>query len=254
MKKGIFFVVIFLLAGAVILVNILTRPSLLELASKAELQGNHAAALEQYIKAVLAATEAHPLPDKSRAITQTEEEWKRIVAKYCAWVAYSVPLTDKGFGMAIEGIKRCTSFVKSENFITGKDPVELNRDSLAREWREAFIRDGRNDAGPQEELVLRAQKDTVSVLKIRTLNGYIYHLKLVDLRTGKRTDVTQYPNSTISLLVKPRDYLLICSSEVQFTEGLSRKTWHSPENIIPLPALMSALLKKVTLKTKVHRK
>ncbi|MCP4575194.1 MAG: hypothetical protein GY846_02750, partial [Deltaproteobacteria bacterium] len=219
-----------------------------------ELSGNHPGALEHYVNAVLDATEPLQLPDKSRAVTQTEAEWKQIIEKYCAWVSFSVPLRDEDYGMAVEGIKRCTSFVKNENFITGKDPVDLNRDTLALEWREAFIRNQKNDADQQKELLTRALKDTMSVLKIRTYNGYIYHAKLLDLRSGKRTDVTLYPNTTTTLLIKPRDYFLICSSEVQFTKGLSGSTWRSPENIIPLPALTSSTLKKVTLKTKVRRK
>ena len=85
------------------------------------------------------------------------------------------------------------------------------------------------------------------------MNGFIYHGKLFNVKTGKRTDFTLYPNSTITLLVQPGDYFLICSSEVQFTEGLSGKTWRSPENIIPITGPATTSLYRVTLKSKVAR-
>ena len=65
-----------LLVCAIVLFKILSRPSALELASKAEVKGDHAGAIAYFIQAVLEGTEALKYPDKSKAITETEAQWK----------------------------------------------------------------------------------------------------------------------------------------------------------------------------------
>ncbi len=252
MKKFIV-VIIILLVCAVAAFKFLSKPSPLEEASEAELHGQHAVATAKYIQAVLDNTEAFIYPDKNKAVTPTESEWKLEVDKYLSRVAYSAPVINQKYDKGIQGILRCTSFVENENFITGKPPVFLSRDSLEKEWREAFVRERKSDAKGQVDLVTRAFKDTLSILCIRALNGYIYNSRLLDMKTGKRTDFILYPNSRIHLLVKPRDYLLICSSEVQFTEGLRGKTWRSPDNIISIHVPDKTSRRNITLKTRVHR-
>lgn len=253
MKKIIIVLVIFLI-GAIALFKLLSQPSLFEIASEAELHGKYAVALENYIKAVLDVTEAITCPDKSKAITITEEEWIQEVERYLSWISYSVPYDSEEFNKAIEGINRCTLHVDNENFITEKKPKELIKESLAKEWISTFVRKDTKTIGRHEKLMSRAIADSVSFLRIRAMTGYIYNIKLIDLKTGKKTDVILYPNSNISLLVRPGEYFLICSSEVQFTEGLSGKTWRSPENIIPITTPNRTSLHIITLKTRVSRK
>lgn len=254
MKKIIIVVIILLLACAIVLIKYLSRPSSFEIASKAELHGKYSVAMEHYIKAVLEVTEALPYPDKSKAVTITDDEWMGEVQKYFSWVTFSVPDNREEFNKAADGIKRCTLYVENENFITEKEPKELVKDSLMKEWIEPFVRKMGSNSEAHEKLISRALKDSVSILRIRAMTGYIYTVRLLDLKTGKRVDFMLYPNTSISLLVKPREYFLICSSEVQFTEGLSGKTWYSSENIIPFVGLDRTCLKQITLKTRVHRK
>ena len=251
--KKILIAGVILVVCAIVLFKMLSRPTLLELAAKAEVKGDHTQAIAHFIQSVLENTEGLKYPDKSKAITETEAQWKEMVGEYLSLVCYNAPMLDKDFGIAIEGVKRCTSFVENFNFITEKDPRELPKDSLTKEWFLIFARNNKSDAKEQRQFIDRALKDTLSILQVRALNGYIYHLKLLDLRTGKRTDVILYPNSTVSLLVKPREYLLICMSEVQFTEGLSGKTWRSPEEIIPIIPPEQTSVQRLTIKTKVHR-
>jgi len=251
--KKILIVGVVLLICAIALFKILSRPSVMDLAQQAEVRGDHTSAMANFIQVVLEETEAFTLLDKEKVITETEQQWKALVGEYLSWITYSAPLINQNFGMAVEGIKRCTSFVENVNFITEKNPILLPRDSLAKKWFLIFARNAKNDMNVQQEFINRGLKDTVSILRVRALNGYIYHIKFLDLRTGKRTDVILYPNSTISLLVKPRPYLMIVSSEVQFTEGLSGKTWRSPEEVIPITPLEHTSVKRITVKTKVHR-
>lgn len=251
--KKIIIIAVILLAGAIVLFKVMSRPSPLDLGSKAEARGDYTEARAQYVQVVFDATESLPYPDKSKAITETEEQWKETVAQYLSWISYSGPMSDNRCGVALEGIKRCTSFVEDNNFITEKEPEELPLDSLRIEWYEAFARNEKGDEKEQESLIERAIQDTLSILQVRALNGYIYHAKLLDVRTGKRTDFILYPNSSIALLVKPRDYMLICSSEVQFTEGLKGKTWRSAEESIMIRPPDITSLKRITLKTRVAR-
>ncbi len=252
MKKVIIAAVI-LLVCAVALLKILSRPSALDLAQQAEVRGDYAGALSHFIQVILEETEALPYPEKDKAITETEQQWKTLVNEYVSWIAYSVPSMNSNFGIAVEGIKRCTSFVNNFNFITENKPKLLPRDSLAKEWFGIFARNAKSDRKVQEDFIDRALKDTLSILRVRALNGYIYHIDMLDVRTGKRTSVILYPNTTVSLLVKPRPYLMVVSSEVQFTEGLSGKTWRSPQEVIPIVTLEHTAVKRITLKTKVHR-
>ncbi len=252
--KKIIFLIIVILIGAVVLIKLLSRPSQIEIASKAELQADYAAALENYVKVVLDLTDATPYPDKDKAITATEEEWIHEIEKYIGWITYSIPDTNKELSKAIDGIVRCTSYIENENYITEKKPTKFVRDSLTKEWRDAFFRkNSRFDQG-HDKLISRSIEDSLSFLHIRAMTGYIYNAKFLDLKTGKRTDFLLYPHHTVLLLVRPGEYFLICLSEVQFTEGLSGKTWRSPENIIPISVSDTTSLRNITIRTKVSRK
>ena len=236
-----------------VFIKLLSKPSYFEIASEAELQGKYDIALENYVKAISEITEAMTYPDKSKAATQTNEEWIQEVERYISWMAFSIPQDNNEFSMAIEGMKRCMPFIDSVNFITDEKIKILVEDSLAKEWQEDFIRINRDESKDHRKLISRVMADSMSILRISAMTGYIYTLKLLDLTTGKRVDFILYPNSAISLLVKTRDYFLICSSEVQFTEGLSGKTWYSPVNLIPIKAPDRTSLYSMILRTRVHR-
>ncbi len=252
MKKYII-VVIILVAVAFVLFKLFSRPSFFELASTAELQGKYEVALENYVNTISKVTEAMTYRDKNKAATQTNEEWIQEVGEYLSWVGFSKPAEENEFSMVIEGIKRCQPFIDSVNFITDEKIKTLVEDSLAKEWQEAFVRLNRDESREHKKLILRTMADSMSILRISAMTGYIYKCKLLDLTTGKRVDFILYPNSDISLLVKPGDYFLICSSEVQFTEGLSGKTWYSPVNVIPLKAPDRTSLYSMILRTRVRR-
>ena len=252
MKKVIIGIVIIAVC-AVVLLKLLSRPSLFELASKAELQGDYTAALEKYIKALSNVTEGIVYPDKNNAASVTAEEWITKVEKYLSWTIYSQPVQNGEYDKALEGIRRCMPQVEVVNFITGQKPGPLPADSLEKEWREAFVRVDRDEDKTHAPLVSRAVSDTLSMLCIRAMTGYIYYAQLLDIKTGKRTEFTLYPSSNIYLLVKPRDYFLFCSSEVQFTEGLRTKSWRSPQNVIPVKGPERTSLYRISLKTQVHR-
>lgn len=253
MKKGIIILGIVLLILAGIGINYFSRPSLLELASKAEAHGNYAEALDHFVSVACAKSESLPYPEKEKAVTTSETDWKKSVESYLSWIIYPVMQPSAEFGQAISGIVRCTSFVEKANFLTEKAPKPLVRDSLFEQWREPFFRERKNDFRELDDCINRAMKDTVSVLRIRAMNGYIYRVKLIDILTGKATDFVLYPNTSISLLIKPRRYFCICSSEVQFTEGLAGRTWHSPQNVIPIVGPSQTSLWQVTLRTRVTR-
>ena len=252
MKKYIV-VVIILIAGAFVLFKLLSKPSFFELASKAELQGKYDDALENYVSFLPEVTEGMNYPDKSKAATQTNEEWVQEVGGYRSWILSSILAGKNEYRMTVEGIKRCLPFIDSVNFITDEETKVLVEDSLEKEWREAFVRLDRDEGREHKKLISQTMADSMSILRISAMTGYIYHGKLLDIKTGKRVDFNLYPNTDISLLVRPGDYFLICSSEVQFTEGLSGKTWYSPVNVIPLKAPDRTSLYSMIMRTKVRR-
>jgi len=252
MKKVIIGVSI-LAVCAVALVTFLSRPSLFELGSKAELQGDYAAALENYIKALSEITGEYAYPDKNNTPAISGDEWIKRVEQYLAWTSFSQPFYNSDYDKTLESIRQCMTRVEVVNFITGQKPKSLTPDSLEKEWREAFVRVDMDEEKAHEALVSRAFSDTLSMLCIRAMTGYIYYGQLLDIKTGKRTRFTLYPSSNIYLLVKPRDYLLFCSSEVQFTEGVKTKSWRSPQTVIPLSGQQTASIHSISLKTQVHR-
>ena len=252
MKKFIIIIVILIITG-VAFFKFLSKPSFFEIASTAELQGKYDVASENYANRISEVTKAMIYPEKSNAAVQTNEEWIREVESYISWAAFSVPADNKELTMAVEGMKRCMAFIDNVNFITDEKRKILVVDSLAKEWQEAFIRINRDESKDHRKLISRVMADSMSILRISSMTGYIYHGKLLDLTTGKRVDFILYPNSAVSLLVRPGDYLLICSSEVQFTEGLSGKTWYSPQNVMPIKAPDRTSLYSMILRTRVHR-
>jgi hypothetical protein len=91
----------------------------------------------------------------------------------------------------------------------------------------------------------------VSVLRIQALTSYAFKGSLLDLETWKRTDFTLAPEDEASLLVRPNaDYVLICSSEVEFPNGT---IWRSPKNIIDLRSPERSSLWTFVLAGKVDR-
>ena len=231
----------------------LKKDPLDKVASAAEMRGDYDSAISVYAKALLEATETKPLPDKNKPNVALGDAWLTELKEYIAWTSYAKPHGTPELNNLLAGIARCTSNVENHNFITEKEPVELVKDSLVKEWRGPFVHPEDNNENKHLPLVTRVLGDSLSLLRIRAMSGFIYHGKLLNLKTGKRTDFTLYPNSHVTLLIQPGNHFLICSSEVQFTEGLSGKSWASPENIIPLTGPARTSFYRITLKSRVSR-
>lgn len=252
MKKHLMFPVVIFVAASIAVVSFCCSADSSR-AAKAEQHGKYLEAQQLYIQEILKLTEPMAYPQKEAAVTASEGEWKQVIERYMAWINFSVTDTRQEYTKALSGILRCSSFVEQENFVTLHQPKALDRDLLAKQWNEAFVRSRMVDLKEQQSLIDRALQDSMSVLRIRALNGYIYKLKLLDGLTGKRVDFILYPNNTIIFLVKPRNYYLICGSEVQYTDGLKGKTWNSSENVIALSIASQPTLQWLTLKTQVRR-
>ena len=254
MKKAVIMILVLVaVTSSIIGIINIKKKSPLDIAMKAELEGKYDIALQNFIAAVLKSTHSLEYPDKEKITVYSEIDWPSKVTQYLSWITYSLPFDNKDFQLAFEGVKRCSSYVTNNNFITKKKPEVLDQKEFSKIWKATFFRE--NDAATShEKLINRAIKDSLCFLKIRAMNGYVYNSNLLDLHTGKITSFILYPNSTISLLVNPRKYFLICNSEARFVEGLSGKTWRSAENIIPFDFSQQNTLHMVTLKTRVNRK
>jgi hypothetical protein len=252
MKKIIVILIIILIA-VVAYLKFFKKQPYDEIASNAEKQGKFDVALTEYVKALFNATESLACPDKNKPNVNIGDEWIQEIKNYISWVSYSRPHGNGEINKIIEGIKRCTSSVTNHNFITEKEPVELVKDSLIKEWIPSFIHSDDNNEEKHLELISSVMRDSLSLFRIRAHTGYTYNAKLLNLKTGNRTDFTLYPNSNITLLIQPGNYFLICSSEKQFTEGLKVRSWYSPENVIPVIAPNRTSLYRVTLKSRVSR-
>ncbi len=226
-----------------------------QIASEAELEGKYDIALKGYTNSLLSLTDLIKYPNKNIPNAKRGEEWIKSLNSYFSWIIYPVSHNNMEIYKSVEGIVRCTSFVENNNFITSKKPKVISKIDFIKEWKHAFVYEGDENIEQHNNLINQSLNSHISILRIRSMNGYTYFGKLFSLKTGKRVDFTLYPSSEISLLLIPGDYFLICSSEVNFTEGLKGRSWQSPENIIPIIIKeKNNTLYQITLKTSVSRK
>jgi hypothetical protein len=150
----------------------------------------------------------------------------------------------------LSGIGRCTTDVENEIFFTNDSVVPANVDLYNVAWRGAFFPTNVTVAGNHQPLVERAIKTDVSLLRITSLRDFSYRGSLLNLGTLRQTKFFLYPESDVSLLVRPGGYLLIISGEVTFPSG---QIWRSPKNVMAIEAPDSATIRSFILKTRVRR-
>ena len=250
MKKAIIALVVLAAAGAALFFA--SRRALpLEAAAAAEARRDFPGALACYIEAIHDLTKSVRLPQKSRARTLAPEAWKAKVGDYLAVVAHPPVRGNESMDAVVAGVYRCTTHVENQNFATVKPDSALTEQAFTMLWEEIFFPDDVTDHGSHGELIGRAMGSNISILRVSSLMGYTYSASLLDLSSYKRTDFTLYPESSVSLLVGPGRYFLICSSEVEFPDGT---LWRSAENIIPVLAPAFTSLKRMTVKSRVKRR
>lgn len=253
MKKAIipFVFLIVVIVGAIYFYS---QPSFLEKAQNAEKTGDYAVALKNYIAHIIKESEIMEYPQIDRHVTLSHDEWFAKVKEYLAWISLPTISTNKMLFNALRSAENCTSHVDKENLITAKKPLFLVRDSLEKVWRSTFLRGNSGNLNKHKKLITSAFADSISIINIRAMNGYIYKSTLLNLKTFKGTDFILYPNSTITILAQPGNYFLISSNEVQFTKGLSGTSRLSSKEIIPIIVPDQPEIQNLTIKTMVKRK
>lgn len=229
-----------------------TRTTYLENALEAELKGEYQDAFKYYCKTIQRATQTFSYPDKDNAITMSEEQWIQKLENYIAWVGFSALFFDAEYMKALEGIQRIAAYNNNENFITGKIPKPLNEHSLATLWQKTFMRENSSAAEKHRKCAHTVFTQNLSFLAIRTMNGFVYRVSLLDIETGRRTDIVLYPNSSKHILVRPGKYYLVCNSQAVLSPGRKGKARKSKEDIIVL-TIHAASLQEITLKTSIRR-
>jgi hypothetical protein len=225
----------------------------LEAAKKAEVVGDSREALDQYALALLESSQSMSLPDRNRAKVLEPGEWFAHIEDYYEWItANETPAAAPAeLREALAGIGRCTTEVQRQILLTKDTTATLSPKSYALAWRRAFFPANLTVEGNHAPLIERAVDDSLSLLRIESVRDFSYNLSLLDMTSLRRTDFFLYPESDVSVLLRPgRRYMLIGTSEVTFANG---QYWRSPYNVLMIAAPPSPSLISLVAKTRVTR-
>lgn len=250
MKKALIAAVVLV---AAVLVYWLTRPEPpLETARKAEAAGRMAEAVDGYAQALLQLSESRELPDKNRAKILQPEDWYREVEDYLRWVAADEPAGGEpaGWDEAMAGIRRCTTAVQRQILRTWDSTVVPSAQAYAASWHRAFFPANLTVEGNHAPLAEGAIDANVSILRIGSVRDFSYRFRLLDIAARRSTEFFLYPESEVSVLLRPGRHLLLGTSEVTFPND---QYWRSPMNVIAIEAPDTAALLSFVAKTRVHR-
>lgn len=244
-------IAVVVLVAAVIFAVIFLRPeSQMELAIRAEEQGDTTQACGHYVKALLEATPPFEYPDEGRAGILNRESYRKRVRQYVEWVVQSPSGTNEKAFQALGPVVRCSSVVENEHLLIGDTLVHLDS-SLYIHWFTRAFYPTVHDSSAVANQAIEGITNDLSILRIRSPRDFTYFGHLLDPNTYRRTEFTLFPESTIDLLVSPGRQALILQSEVTFQGG---QVWRSPLNVlwIDFPEKPTGI--GVALKTRVRRR
>lgn len=254
--KKFLFVFLILIIGCLIAYYTIQGRSFLKKGTEAESKALYETAMDNYVKALMQTDLAIKYPAKNNSYTKPEGEWMKDIEKYISWVIDKKPNNAPEYQKPLDGIKRCMLQIQSINFITEKPLKPLKNDTLVREWKSLFLRENEPFNERHKELIKNVVDYNISLLRLKTVQGFVYTLKVLDVETGKRTEFVQGPESRTTFFLRPgAQYFLICRSEVIYKEGggLEKMRWSSAETIIPFTAPLESSVKDIVLITDVAR-
>ena len=254
--KKILFVFLIVIIGCLIAFYTVRGSSFLKKGMDAESKALYETAMDNYIKALMQTDLAIKYPAKNSSYTKPEAEWMKEIEKYISWVIDKKPNNAPEYQKPLDAIKRCMLQIQSINFITEKPLKPLRNDTLVREWKSLFLRENELFNERHKALIKSIKDSNISLLRIKTIQGFVYTIKVLDVETGKRTEFVQGPESRTTLFLRPAaQYFLICRSEVIYKEGggLEKMRWASAETIIPFTAPLEGSIKDIVLITDVTR-
>jgi hypothetical protein len=252
MKQLIIFVVVIAVVAVGAMIYLRTN-SPLRKAAQAEMAGKYDKAADYYMEALKDATKGMPLVDKNRARILPPEKWNDEVKRYMSWisVAYGDASTRAASSVLIS-LRNACSHIQAVHYASEDSVFTYTEEwMLAEDWDRAFFPPNATIVKNQSSLIRQALNSNLSILRIQAVTSYSFTVSLIDVGTWQRVDFTLASEDEVSLLVRPSaEYLLVCSSEVQFPDGTS---WRSSQNLIDFSSPDKSSLHTFVLAGQVKR-
>jgi hypothetical protein len=249
MKRGITILAIVVLCGAgMVFFN--ARKSSLKEAQAAESRGEYRQAMNLYAAEVDAAAPSHALPDRNHAKIRTTAQWADEMETYLRWVSETASEHPTNCVEALKGIARCSTRVEHEHLFTNQTNKIVTQAGLDSLWYDSFFPPDVRVQGDHRRLTGKAFMDSLSILRIASTNNFAYKATLVNEKSGRQTDFALAPDDSVSLLVRPGNYLLIAESTVMFKSG---QIWRSPKNVLRITTPTRSSFRRCVIKTRVKR-
>lgn len=221
-------------------------------ATKAESEGDYAAALAGYANAMNRTFPGLEVPDVNRSKVLSPGTWKKNMEAYAGWLSGTAANVDpKKRRTLIDAVVRNSARVRNSNFLLEDTAQTLTVENYSRLWQSAFFAKGVEAGSLQIPLAASCFSKAISIIKISALTVYTYEMTLVDTVTSRRTTFTVYPENTTFILAVPGRHMLIC--KCWYKPGPD-KIWRSSPALLPLIVPEKPSLCSYIVQTRVERK
>jgi hypothetical protein len=191
---------------------------------------------------LLASTPVLTVPDYNRSKFLKPQQWQKEVENYLAWIQTAQQGTGSDFQQSLDGVISCTREENIANRIVRLKSFEINSDTFQNEWNRTFFSLMAKVDPEHKQLSSAAFLRNISFVRLSSPKSYTYTLHLINPANKQRIETTLYPETSVTLMVIPGEYLVLIRSTVTFESG---QLWVSPYNMVKLtipekPSLITA--------------
>ncbi|MBN1604787.1 MAG: hypothetical protein JW915_24470 [Chitinispirillaceae bacterium] len=219
-------------------------------AKKAEVTGKIAEALAIYADVLLASTPSFTLPDFNRSKFLKPEQWRKEVEDYQVWIHSAEQKIPENYQTALDGVMSCNREENTANRLLRLKTEEITVDNFKKEWNRVFFAQMAKVDSSHEIISSGAFSKKVSYVKLSSPKNYTYTIQLLSLNNKRRIEAVLYPETDVTFMALPGEYLLLIRSSVTFESG---QLWISPYSSIPLTVPQEASMITADLMTRVSR-
>lgn len=225
------------------------KPDIKE-AKKAEVTGKIIEALALYTDILLESTPSLTLPDFNRSKFLKPEQWRKEVEDYQLWIHSAEQKIREHHKTALDGVMSCNRDENAANRLLRLKTEEIAVANYKKEWMRIFFAPMAKIDSSHEILSSGAFSKNVSYVKLTSPKNYTYTIQLINLDNKRRIEAVLYPETDVTFMAVPGEYLLMIRSSVTFESG---QLWVSPYNSIPLTVPQKASMITADLMTRVSR-
>lgn len=211
-------------------------------AQHTEVTGKITEAVAIYSDILLSSTPVLTVPDYNRSKFLKPEVWQKEVENYLAWIQTTPQGVGSDFQRSLDGVVSCTREENIANRIVRLKSSEITVDSFHNEWKRTFFAPMAKVDPGHKKISDAAFLRSVSFVKLSSPKSYTYTIELINPANKQRIETTLYPETSVTLMAVPGEYLVLIRSTVTFESG---QLWVSPYNMVKLtipekPSLITA--------------